>query len=96
MGWLSFAYEDFEFTKGQPTRYRFGQEDASWAARRFCRRCGVQLAYDCENADSIDVITETFDAPDAYPPDSHEWVTEKLSRVELWSLDEIASERAGV
>ena len=72
VGWLSFSYKDFEFIKGQPTRYPYCREDGVWAERGFCRRCGTQLTYDRDDADSIDVTTVSLDDPDAFPPDSHE------------------------
>ena len=75
VGWLSFSYGDFEFIKRQPSRYRYCRKDAAWAERSFCGQCGTQLAYDSEDADSIDITTVTLDEPDTYPPDSHEWVS---------------------
>jgi len=88
--WLSFPAGGFAFIKGQPVRYRYAREDSTWAERAFCARCGTQLTYTSEDhSDTFDVTTCSLDAPEAFPPDSHEWTAEKLSWIELWTLPNV-------
>ena len=49
-----------------------------------------QLTYTSEDhSDTFDVTTCSLDAPEAFPPDSHEWTAEKLSWIELWTLPNV-------
>jgi hypothetical protein len=87
VAWFSFRTDRFEFLKGRTAAYRYRREDGSGAERGFCARCGSLLTYTNDDHEgSVDVTICTADDPDAYPPDSHEWTSEKLSWVELWDL----------
>lgn len=71
VAWVSFRAEGFRFVKGEPALYRSSQG----VVRRFCGRCGTQLAYALDaEPDSIDVATMTLDRPEDHPPTHHSWV----------------------
>jgi hypothetical protein len=47
--------------------------------RTFCGTCGSPLTYaTTTDPQTIDVMTVSLDNPEAYPPQDHVWVSEKL------------------
>jgi hypothetical protein len=74
VGWLTFAARAVVFT-GEP-----GEFSSSEPVRRsFCRSCGTQLTYrHAAHSDEIDVATCTLDAPEAFPPTHHSWLSDDL------------------
>ena len=94
IAWLDFSAEDFEWIRGEPSRYRYNHtgEEEAWAERYFCGRCGSYMAYvnDVRVKDGvvkwIDVTLCTLDDPDAFPPTSHSQLEDKPSWVKPWEL----------
>ena len=86
MAWVTFPTRAFSFVQGEPFRYRYQRDESDWATRIFCSCCGTHVAYESDDGDSIDVTACTLDQPDAFPPESHEWTTEKRAWVDLWPL----------
>ena len=69
-----FPVAAFTILQGTPTTFRSSPR----VTRSFCGRCGSPLTYrnDAE-PDSVDVMTCSLDAPGAFPPGFHVWVSHK-------------------
>jgi len=77
---VTFPFDRFEFTLGKPADFHSSPP----VTRSFCGRCGTPLSYRHNDyADEIDVMTCSFDDPEAFPPSYHIWVSQKLSWVKL-------------
>ena len=71
-----FPADRFAITKGQPAKFHSSPR----VTRSFCGLCGSPLTYDnADEPDTIDVMTCSLDAPDAFPPTHHVWVSEKIA-----------------
>jgi hypothetical protein len=76
VAWAVFPAGAFEFTKGDPSRFRSSPN----VVRTFCGRCGTPLTYQHESrADAIDVTTASLDEPDRFAPLFEIWVEEKIA-----------------
>lgn len=65
VAWLTFAGDQFCYTKGRPAEYN----SSPGVTRTFCPRCGTSLTYiNSSRPEEIDVTTAAMDAPEAYPP----------------------------
>jgi hypothetical protein len=64
VAWFSVRTDEFQFTRGEPWRFR----SSSTGMRAFCRRCGTQLTFVRDGLDEIDVTTASLDDPEAVPP----------------------------
>lgn len=66
----------FAVTQGAPVAYR----SSARVLRSFCGTCGSPLTYFNEDKpDKIDIMTVSLDAPEAFAPTEHVWVSEKLA-----------------
>lgn len=76
VAWAVFRSGDFGFLRGHPAS--FGSSPG--VTRTFCGMCGTPLTYQSTSRpDSIDITTATLDVPDAFPPASEIWTSDKLS-----------------
>ncbi|MBT3268437.1 GFA family protein [Candidatus Poribacteria bacterium] len=82
VAWVSVSRGAVEFTRGEPSRYRYAREDGRNIERVFCGDCGTQLTYAADGPDDgVDITTGSLDDPEAYPPHGESWAEEKLSWV---------------
>lgn len=76
---LPFSYfpaATFAVERGEPRHY----VSSPGVVRSFCGDCGSALTYRSDAEPGfLDVMTVTLDAPNAYPPADHLWVSEKLA-----------------
>ena len=74
VGWLTFETGAVAFT-GEPAEF----SSSELVRRTFCRSCGTQLTYRHEaRPDELDIATCTLDAPEAFPPTHHSWLSDDL------------------
>ena len=75
VAWVTFPLASFAFIAGTPAEF-----STSAAVRRtFCASCGTPLTYaHRDSPDTIDVTTCTLDAPEAFPPTHHSWLSHDL------------------
>lgn len=57
-------HEDFRWTRGTPSAF----QSSSIAERDFCAQCGTPLSYRRIGGPNIEIMTGTFDRPDAVVP----------------------------
>jgi hypothetical protein len=77
---IVFSAGQLVFTQGEPTKFR----SSAGVTRSFCGRCGSPLTYRSEESpERVDVMTCSLDAPEAYPPQFHVWVSHKLEWTRL-------------
>jgi hypothetical protein len=80
MAWLTFARAEFRFTRGEPVAY----ESSPKVVRRFCGKCGSPLSYEhIDTPDFVDVTTCSLDAPWAFPPTHHSWLSDDIGWVKF-------------
>ena len=78
--WLTFARAEFRFTRGTPVSY----ESSAKVRRSFCGACGSQLLYEhLDTPDFVDVTTCSLDAPWAFPPTHHSWLSDDIGWVKF-------------
>jgi len=76
VAWVTFPKSRFAIVKGAPAEFR----SSGPVRRRFCSACGTPLTY--EHADSgefIDITTCSLDAPEAFPPTHHSWLSHDIA-----------------
>jgi hypothetical protein len=79
LAWVSVASADLSFVAGAPQTYR----SSPGVVRRFCGRCGTQLAYALDaEPESVDVTTMSLDRPEDHPPTHHSWTSHDVA----WSV----------
>lgn len=72
----TFRQDQVTILQGTPAAFRSSPQ----VVRSFCATCGSPLSYVHEgDPDSIDLMTCSFDAPDALPPEFSVWTSEKLA-----------------
>ena len=87
--WITVAAKDFRFVRGRPRTY----VSSSRGERRFCERCGAQLAWSSSSTtDTLDVTVGTLDHPERHPADHHIFAGD---RVQWLRLDEELAAYAG-
>ena len=80
VAWVTFAKSEFRYTRGTPLVY----ESSPKVQRRFCGACGSPLAYEhADTADFVDVTTCSLDAPWAFPPTHHSWLSDDIGWVKF-------------
>jgi hypothetical protein len=80
MTFVHFPVGAFEWTGGQPTRYR----SSAAAERGFCAVCGSTLSmHEAVLADRVQVSLGSLDRPDLVRPDDHVWTTSQLPWLNL-------------
>jgi hypothetical protein len=80
VAWVTFARAEFRFTRGTPAAY----ESSPKVKRRFCATCGSPLAYEhLDTPDFVDVTTCSMDAPWAFPPTHHSWLSDDIGWVKF-------------
>ena len=78
VAWLTFAKDEFRFTRGEPAAYG----SSSKVVRRFCCHCGSPLTYEhTDTAGFVDVTACSLDAPWAFPPTHHSWLSDDIGWV---------------
>lgn len=76
VAWVTFPVERFRFVKGAPEAFH----STPPVTRTFCGQCGTPLTYrHADSPASVDVTTCTLDAPEAFPPTHHSWLSHTLS-----------------
>lgn len=76
VAWAVFPTGAFEFTQGEPSRFRSSPQ----VVRTFCGQCGTPLTYQHESRDdAIDVTTASLDEPDRFAPRFEIWCEEKVA-----------------
>jgi hypothetical protein len=80
VAWITVAKAEFRFTRGTPVEY----ESSPKVRRHFCGQCGSPLAYvHLDTADFVDVTTCSLDAPWAFPPTHHSWLSDDIGWVKF-------------
>lgn len=76
VAWAGFRTEDFRVTQGEVKTIN----SSGSTYRSFCPECGSGLFYRNEDMlpGIVDVQTATFDDPEAFPPDVHIQIAERL------------------
>lgn len=73
---LTFHTHTLRFTKGRPAEFH----STPHVTRGFCGGCGSPLTYRADGEPNrIDVMTCSLDEPEAFPPNFHVWVGDKLA-----------------
>ncbi len=76
VAWVTFAVEDFEYTKGTPVSYQSSEK----VKRTFCGICGTGLTYQIERRkQEVDVTMASLDDPEKFPPRNLVYADEKLN-----------------
>lgn len=76
VAWLTFASSNFELMQGEPSEFRSSPP----VRRTFCHACGTPLTYrHDESVQFVDVTTCSLDAPGAYPPTHHSWLSHDIA-----------------
>lgn len=72
---VHFPIDAFEWTEGEPARYRSSSE----AERGFCGRCGSTLTmHESVLEDRVQVTLGSLDRPESVRPDDHVWTESQL------------------
>jgi len=80
VAWVTFEKRRFRIVKGKPAEFHSSPP----VRRSFCAACGTPLTYEAENyPDTVDITTCSLDAPDAFPPTHHSWVSHDLAWVKF-------------
>jgi hypothetical protein len=80
VAWVTFARAEFRFTRGTPVSF----ESSAKVKRHFCGACGSHLAYEhVDTPDFVDVTTCSLDAPWAFPPTHHSWLSDDIGWVKF-------------
>jgi len=75
--WVTFPKNAVEFS-GTVAEFA----SSAGVRRTHCPKCGTPLSYEGKKfPDEIDITTCTLDAPNAFPPTHHSWVSHDLSWV---------------
>ncbi len=70
-----YTDETFQYIEGAPAR----MHSSPGVTRSFCPTCGTPLTYQAERcAGEVHVTVASLDHPEAFPPDRHVWVSERL------------------
>jgi hypothetical protein len=78
VAWLTFPASRLRITKGKPVGFR----STAPVLRTFCGACGTPLTYAHKKSPkTIDVTTCSLDAPDAFPPTHHSWLSDDVAWV---------------
>ncbi len=78
VAWVTFPVTRFRFITGTPSEFRSSEP----VRRTFCASCGTQLTYaHRDSPETIDIATCTLDAPEAFPPTHHSWLSHDLAWV---------------
>jgi hypothetical protein len=80
VAWAAYAEEDMSVTSGNPTTFN----SSGSAMRSFCPVCGSGLFYRNEAflPGIVDIQIATLDNPNAFPPQLHIQVAERLTWME--------------
>ena len=80
LSFVHFPAEAFEWTAGEPTRYR----SSRFAERGFCATCGSTLTMHEEVlGDRVQVALGSMDRPDLASPDDHVWTRSRIAWFEI-------------
>jgi hypothetical protein len=80
VAWLTFSKAEFRFTSGAPREHQSSPK----VRRGFCGACGSTLTYEhLDSPESIDVATCSLDAPGAFPPTHHSWLSHDIGWVKF-------------
>jgi hypothetical protein len=80
VAWLSVKKNNFAIMRETPTEF----SSSPPVHRSFCATCGTQLLYAHSNVpDMLDVTTCSLDAPNAFPPTHHSWLSHDLTWVKF-------------
>ncbi len=70
-----YRAEQVEWLRGEPKGYRSSKP----VVRSFCPECGTPLSYEDERLPGeIYVAVGVFDDPEAFEPEVHDWVSQRL------------------
>jgi hypothetical protein len=73
--WATVPIAAFRLTRGELSVFRSSRR----AERRFCGRCGAQIAFwSAAQSEEIDITVATFDDAGAHPPDHHVYAGDRL------------------
>jgi hypothetical protein len=80
VAWVTFAKAEFRFTRGTPLEYQSSPK----VMRRFCGACGSPISYEhLDTKEFVDVTTCSLDAPWAFPPTHHSWLSDDIGWVKF-------------
>ena len=78
VAWVTFPTERLRFVQGEPAYFN----TTAPVTRTFCHDCGTPLTYvHADSPQTIDVTTCSLDAPDAFPPTHHSWLSHDIAWV---------------
>ena len=90
VAWASARQADFEFTAGEPRRFRSSER----VERAYCGGCGAQLLFDnLAEPQTIDFAIATLDDPDAVAPTFHIYDANRIAWFE--TQDDLPRHKAG-
>jgi hypothetical protein len=73
---VGFPAGALRITQGEPVEFR----SSAPVTRSFCGRCGSPLTYrHADQPATVDVMTCSFDDPQAFAPTQHVWMSDKLA-----------------
>jgi hypothetical protein len=80
LAWVTFPIARFQFVAGKPAQFRSSKP----VLRTFCAACGTPLTYAHDDSpDTLDITTCSLDAPDAFPPTHHSWLSHDVAWVKF-------------
>ena len=80
VAWGTFESGAFSVSRGSLTMYRSSAD----VVRGHCAMCGTSLTYQHDRrAAEIDITLSTLDEPNAFVPECHIWVQDKLPWLKL-------------
>ncbi len=78
VAWVTFPAARFQLLQGHPSDFRSSKP----VRRTFCGACGTPLTYEhSASVGFVDVTTCSLDAPEAFPPSHHSWLSHDLGWV---------------
>jgi hypothetical protein len=80
VAWVTFPIARFQFIAGKPSEYRSSKP----VRRTLCAACGTPLTYVHDDSpDTLDITTCSLDAPGAFPPTHHSWLSHDVAWVKF-------------
>ena len=79
--WAFFPVASLKFTQGDPTWYA----SSATAFLGFCRTCGSPIGFNNTEYEHICIAHGALDNQDAYPPQKHWYLEDRLSFLDLQS-----------
>jgi hypothetical protein len=80
VAWATFPADSFAWIAEPPATYQSSPQ----ARRQFCQHCGSYMIFLSDRfPDEVSINTASFDAPEAFPPAMHIFVSTRISWLHL-------------